>query len=115
MDLCVPFKFREMTGVALPLEVKSETILLLLTCRTTIGVFEDEVVGVGVAAVASTTLVGGVMGLGLDAAAPPPAWGDKRTRDTEPGPQGITPPRVLNGETTCAGLLRTGVRPPELV
>ena len=55
MDLGVPF-----VVAALPpplLEVKSETILFLLTWRTTIGVFEDEegVAGVGVAL---TVLVG---------------------------------------------------------
>ena len=101
IDLGVPFKFRASEAVTLPplLEVKSETILLLLTWRTTIGVLEDEV-GVGVA---SAALVGGVMGLGLDAgAAPPPAWGDTRTRETEPGPHGITDPavRAETGETT---------------
>ena len=40
-------------------------------------------------------LVGGVLGLGLDAAAAPPAaWGDTRTRETEPGPHGITDPAL---------------------
>ena len=109
--------FRAIEVVALPPppEVKSETILLLLTWRTTIGVFEEEGVGV-----ASAALVGGVMGLGRVAgAAPPPAWGDMRTLETEPGPHGITDPAVRadTGETTWVGLLRLGVikGPLELV
>ena len=121
MDLGVPF-----VVAALPpplLEVKSETILFLLTWRTTMGVFELEA-GVTAGVVASDAFVGGVMDLGLDDAAAaavigaPPAWGDRRTRETEPGPQGITEPaptREVTGETTWVGLPLLGVRPLEVV
>ena len=120
MDLGVPFEV-----AALPpplLEVKSETILFLLTWRTTMGVFVEDA-GVTAAVAASAAFVGGVMDLGLVAAAAavigaPPAWGDRRTRETEPGPQGITDPaptREVTGETTWVGLPLLGVRPLEVV